>query len=84
MAGWLFERKIQVIDLAAGAGREGTGQVEPHRDGGGLRYLTIAPLRRLLEGSQVQKRSPSIQSIWRVGQGGVTRMRGLSYSLLLP
>lgn len=60
MAGWLLEQENQAIDLAVGTGREGTGRLEHHRDRGGLKRLTIAPLRKLLEGSQVQKRSPTI------------------------
>lgn len=58
MADWLLEQQNQALDLAAGAGREGTGLLESHQGGGSP--LTTAPLSRILEGSQEQKRSPTI------------------------
>lgn len=88
MAGWLLEEENLAINLAAGpgTGREGTGRLEHHRDRGGLKHLTIAPLRKLLEGSQVQKRR--IPRYYRVSgglaEGAATWMSGLSCNLLLP
>lgn len=58
MAGWHLEQQNQVLDLAAGTEREGTGLLESHQGGG--RPLTMAPLSRILESSQEQTRSPTI------------------------
>lgn len=71
MAGWLLEQQKQALDLAAGAGREGTGLLESHQGGG--RPLTMAPLSRILEGSQEQKRSPTIAEDAE-GHGGCSHL----------